>query len=290
MRARKASQPMPLDTADDAYAVPDALAERIDALDLRANVRDLVDDGYTVIQDPAAHALTDRVRAGIVECAQGTEGRSKGYAAGLLLGRDPVFAEAVVVPKLLALVEYLLGRGFILSQLVGSVRKKGPGSLGLHADNSWFPAPFPPWEIMCTACWVTDDFTEEAGSTLVIPGTHKARAHPPRDVRKALEGAKPIIAPKGSLALWNGNVWHGNYPRQIDGERVVLHMTYTRLGFAPVEDYRHLDDAWLEGKPPELATLLGRDHFLGKTSIESGGAIGSLLAKTYQQVHGPAGY
>jgi hypothetical protein len=290
MRTRNASQPMPLDAADDAYAVPDALAERIDALDLRANVRDLVDDGYTVIQDPAAHALTDRVRAGVIECAQGTEGRSKGYAASLLLGRDPVFAEAVVVPKLLALVEYLLGRGFILSQLVGSVRKKGPGSLGLHADNSWFPAPFPAWEIMCTACWVTDDFTEEAGSTLVIPGTHKARTHPPRDARKALAGAKPIVAPKGSLALWNGNVWHGNYPRQIDGERVVLHMTYTRLGFAAVEDYRHLDDAWLAGKPPELATLLGRDHFLGKTTIESGGAIGSLLAKTYQQVHGPGGY
>jgi hypothetical protein len=281
---------MPLDVADDVYAVPEHLAERIDALDLRANVRDLVDDGYTVIQDPVAHAITDRVRAAIKECAQATEGRSKGYAASLLLGRDPVFAQAVVVPKLLALGEYLLGRGFILSQLVGSVRKKGPGSLGLHADNSWFPAPFPSWEIMCTACWVTDEFTQEAGSTLIIPGTHKHRSHPPRDVRKALAGATPIIAPKGSLALWNGNVWHGNYPRQIDGERVVLHMTYTRLGFAPVEDYRHLDDAWLAGQPAEMATLLGREHFLGKTTVESGGAIGSLLARTYQQVHGPGGY
>ena len=135
---------MPLDTADDPYAVPDELAGQVDALDLRANVRDLVDDGYTVIQDPAAHAITDRVRQAIVECAQATEGRSKGYAAGLLLGRDPVFAEAIVVPKLLVLVEYLLGRGFIFSQLVGSVRKKGPGSLGLHADNSWFPAPSRP--------------------------------------------------------------------------------------------------------------------------------------------------
>ncbi|HXQ45753.1 MAG TPA: phytanoyl-CoA dioxygenase family protein [Caulobacteraceae bacterium] len=281
---------MPLDTADDPYAVPEDLAPRIDALDLRSNIHDLVDDGYTVIQDPVAHALTDRVRAAIIECAQATEGRSKGYAAGLLLGRDPVFAEAIVVPKLLALVEYLLGRGFIFSQLVGSIRKKGPGSLGLHADNSWFPAPFPPWEIMCTACWVTDEFTEEAGSTLVMPGTHKRRSHPPRDVRKTLEGARPIVAPKGSLALWNGNVWHGNYPRQIEGERVVLHMTYTRLGFAPVEDYRHLDDAWLADQPPQMATLLGRDHFLGKTTVESGGAVPSLLRKTYEQVHGPQGY
>jgi hypothetical protein len=278
------------DEARDPYAVPDDLAERIDALDLRGNVRDLVDDGYTIIQDPVAHALTDAVRAAVLRLSQETQGPIKGLSAALLLGRDPVFEQAVVAPKLLALVEFLLGRGAILSQLIGSVRRKGPHALALHADNSWFPAPFPAWEIMCTACWVTDLFTEAAGSTLVIPGSHKHKSHPPRDVRRALDGAIPIEAPKGSLILWDGSVWHGNYPRQLDGERVALHLTYTRLGLAPVEDYRHLDDAWLEGKPPELARLLGRDHFLGKTTIASGGATSALLRKTYDQVHGPGGY
>jgi len=280
---------MPLDDALADYSVPDDLAGRIDALDLRGNVRDLVDDGYTIIQDPAAYALTDDVRAAVLRLAQETEGPAKGSSAALLLGRDPIFDQAVVVPKLLALVEYLLGRGAVLSQLIGSVRRKGPGSLGLHADNSWFPEPFPPWQIMCTACWVTDVFTEEAGSTLVIPGTHKQRRHPPREVRKSLDGAIPIEAPKGSIVLWDGSVWHGNYPRQIDGERVVLHLTYTRVGMTPVEDYRHLDEAWLAGKPPELATLLGRNNFLGKTTATSGGVIGSLLRKTYDDVHGEKG-
>ena len=115
---------MPLDIALDPYAVAEDLAPRIDALDLRENVRQLVDDGYTVIQAPVAHARTDEVRAAILRCAQGTEGRAKGYSAGVLLGREPVFAEAVLVPRLLAMVEFLLGRGFILSQLVGSVMTK----------------------------------------------------------------------------------------------------------------------------------------------------------------------
>jgi ectoine hydroxylase-related dioxygenase (phytanoyl-CoA dioxygenase family) len=96
---------------------------------------------------------------------------------------------------------------------------------------------------MCTARWVTNLFTEEAGSTLVIPGSQKHTTHPPRDVPKALDGAIPIEAPKGSLSLWDGSVLQGDYPRQIDCERVVLHLTYTRLGWAPVEDYLHLDDA-----------------------------------------------
>jgi hypothetical protein len=282
---------MQLDLAADPYAVPEDLAPRIDELGLRGNVRDLVDNGYTIIQDPAAHALTDRVREAILRLAEKTEdGPLKARNAGLLLGRDPVFAEAVLVPRLLALAEFLVGRGLKLSQLLGSVRKQGPSQLGLHADNSWFPEPFPPWEMMCTACWVTDDFTRESGATLIIPGTHKHRRHPPRDIRKTLEGAVPIVAPKGSLCLWDGSVWHGNYPRELPGERVVLHMTYGRIGLETVEDYRHLDDAWLADKPPEMAGLLGRKLFFGSTTETSGATNPALLQNTYRLVHGPRGY
>jgi hypothetical protein len=282
---------VPPTLAEDPYAVPADLAERIDALDLRGAVRDLVDDGYTIIQDPAAHALTDRVREAILRLSEETEaGPLKARSAGLLLGRDPVFAEAVQVPKLLAMAEYLLGRGFLLSQLVGSVRRQHGAPLALHADNSWIPEPFPPWEIMCTACWVTDEFTADSGPTLIMPGTHKQRRHPPREVRKSLEGARPILAPKGSLCLWDGSVWHGNYSRTIPGERVVLHMTYTRIGFEPVEDYRHLDDGWLAGQPPQMADLLGRRLLFGSTTTKSGGVDPVRLQNTWRFVHGPRGY
>jgi ectoine hydroxylase-related dioxygenase (phytanoyl-CoA dioxygenase family) len=208
----------------------------------------------------------------------------------LLLGRDPVFAEAVLVPKLLVMAEYLVGRGMLMSQLIGSIRRQDGAPLALHADNSWFPEPFPPWEIMGTACWVTDEFAPDTGPTLIMPGTHKHRRHPPRGVRKSLEGAQPIIAPKGSLCLWNGSVWHGNYSRKVPGERVVLHMTYTRIGFEPVEDYSHLDDAWLAGQPPEMADLLGRKLFFGSTTPSSGGTDPARLQRTYRLVHGPRGY
>lgn len=271
---------MPLDAAEDAYAVPEHLAARIDELGLRDNVRDLVDQGYTVFQDPAAHALTDRVREAILRLAEETAEPRKGQSAALLLGRDPVFSEAVLVPRLLALVEFLVGRGAILSQLTSSVRGEGAAPLVLHADNSWFPAPFPSWEIMATACWVTDEFTKEGGCTAVVPGTHVLKRHPNQQECSELKGLQPIIAPKGSLCLWDGSVWHGNYPREIPGKRVVMHMTYTRAGFAPVEDYSHLDDQWLAGQPPELRDLLGRNLFLGSTTTASGGADPAKLIHT----------
>jgi hypothetical protein len=276
---------MPLDIAHDPYAVPEALAGRIDALGLRQNVRDLVDDGYTVIRDPKADEIVDEVREAIIRCVPAPP-EAKAPTRFTLLDQDPVFAEAITVPRLLALVEYLLGRGAVFSQLSGSRRRQGPGSLGLHADNSWFPAPFPDWEISCTACYVTDEFTQESGATLVIPGTHKLKAHPPKERRESLEGAAPIVAPKGAICLWNGSVWHGNYPRQLPGERVVLHMTYTRIGMAPIETYDHLDEAWFAGKDPALPTLLGRHNFLGRRHGWKENDR-ELLKETYDQVHGP---
>ena len=269
--------------ASDPYAIPEDLQAAVAAHELSDHIRQLVDDGYTIIQDPLAHALTDDIRAAILRLAD-QDPQAKAQTHSNLLDLDPVFAAAICVPKLLVLVDFLLGKGAVFSQLNGSIRRAGRGSLGVHADSSWFPAPFPAWEIMCTACWVTDEFTLESGATLMIPGTHKLRRHPPPDAGKDMPEARSIVASKGSLVLWNGSVWHGNYPRQLPGERVVLHMTYTRLGMQPIENYDHLDTDWFADKPAALRTLLGREHFLGRTRDRKANPEDDLLSKTYESV------
>jgi hypothetical protein len=279
---------MPSSAPSDAPPLRD-LATRIAEQGLEDNVRELAEHGYTVIQDPVAHALTDRVREAILRLAN-VAPDALGGGSHNMLDKDPVFADAICVPKLLTMVEHVIGRGAQIAQVAGSVRRKGRLALGLHADNSWFPAPFPEWEIMCTACWVTDDFTLESGATLIMPGTHKLKRHPPRDVRKKLPDAQPIIAPKGSLCLWDGSVWHGNYPRQIDGERVVAHLSYVRLGFQTTENYDHLDESWLAGKNSALPELLGRTHFLNRRRDFKSTDVVSRLQETYRLVHGPRGY
>ena len=59
--------------SETASAGPTPLDARIDALGLRENVRELDELGYTVLQDPVAHALTDRVREAILRLADETE-------------------------------------------------------------------------------------------------------------------------------------------------------------------------------------------------------------------------
>jgi hypothetical protein len=90
-------------------------------------------------------------------------------------------------------------------------------------------------------------------------------------------GAVPIETSRGSLVCRDRSIWHGNYPQQIDGERVVLRITFGRLALHTVENYDHLDEVWLEGKPRELSVMLGREDFLGSTTIERGSADYSLI-------------
>ena len=258
-----------------------ALQQRVDELGLGEQVEGLRQSGYTVIHDIATPEFTSRLRETCIRLAEETEGAGKGRSASLLLGRDPIFEEVVLNPKILALVEIMCGKGALLSQLIASIRPKGASALGLHSDQNWFPAPFPEHNQLFTMCWTMEEYTREGGCTKVVPGSHVHRRHPNSEEIASEPGAIPIECPANSLACWDGSVWHGNYPREIDGDRVVLHITFGRLCLRTVENYDHLDEDWLAGKPAPLRVMLGREDFLGSTTIERGSADYSLIPRTF---------
>lgn len=254
---------------------PDTISEEltptIKKLRLEENCRQLAMEGWTVVENVASAKFNDRLRAKILELSQG------GAGANMLLAKDDVFAEAILRPKLMAMAEYSVGRGFLISQVAASVRRKGAPSIGLHADNNWLPAPFPAHNMLLTGCWACDEYTKEGGSTLVIPGSANLRRHPDADEVKAAKGAIAIECPPGSVALWDGNIWHSNWPRKTNGERVVCHITYTRLMMRPVEDYSHQADGLIEKHGERMAQLLGREDFLDSPN----GADYSKLVQTF---------
>jgi hypothetical protein len=238
-------------------------------------------EGYTILRDAAPIEFTDRLRETCLRLAQETEAPLTGRTAALLLGRDPIYEEVVLNPKVQALGEVMCGKGFLLSQLICSIRPQGAPAIGLHADQNWFPAPFPVHNQLVTLCWAMDEYTEDGGCTLVTPGSHLKRRHPNEDEIANLPGAIPAECPKGSIVAWDGSIWHSNYPRKTEGERVVLHITFSRLSCRTVENYDHLDKAWLEGKPFEMRTMLGREDFLGSTTIARGSADYTHLVRTF---------
>lgn len=271
-------------TTTDPYEIPPDLTATVKEWNLSDNIRQLVDEGYTVIQDEVSVGLTDEIRNRIVEQVDKDPIAEIQFRTNML-ELNPVFSEAVTHPATLAVVDFLLGRCPQLSQMAGSVRRAGTNMLGLHSDSDWFPAPFPKWEIMATACWVCDEFTEDNGATMVIPGSHIHKCPPPLSIVESKEGMRPVIVPKGSIVIWNGSVWHGGLARKTPGRRVVLHMTYSRLGMQPIESHDHLEDGWFVNKPSELRSLLGREHFFGRSPTLKHDDSFALKEKTIQDVY-----
>jgi len=165
---------------------------------------------------------------------------------------------------MMALAEFSVGAGFILSNVVSTIRRKGDAKIGLHCDQVWHPVPFPEHNLFLTACWACDDFTLESGATTIVPGSASKRRPPNMDEIGSTETI-PIECKAGSIVVWDGRTWHDNAVRTIEGDRAVLHVSYTRLMFRQMEVYaRSLEDRLIEEYGEPMAQLFGRYDFLGK--------------------------
>ena len=74
---------------------------------------------------------------------------------------------------------------------------------------------------MCNSIWLLDDFTRDNGCTRLVPGTHRERH--PRNVLADVMAPHPneeyLVAPAGSVAVFNGHTWHGGTRNQSKDQR-----------------------------------------------------------------------
>ena len=244
--------------------ISEALAPRIREFGLERNCRELWEQGYTVVEDAAPPEYWRDLRATILKAASHDPGARAGSMGATLMSKYPVVAEAAINPKMMALAEFSVGAGFILSNVASSIRRKGDPNIGLHCDQVWHPVPFPEHNLFLTACWACDDFTPESGPTTVVPGS-AARRRPPNLDEVGSTATVPIECKAGSIAVWDGRTWHDNAIRTIDGERAVLHVSYTRLMLRQMEVYApSVQDRLVERHGEPMAQLMGRYDFLAK--------------------------
>ena len=235
------------------------LEHRLIRQGLTTHSRQLDGQGYCVLEGAFSPAFADELRAAIVEKI---DENPHPTPAAMLLERGRIFEEAALHPWLMTLAEKVCGKGFLLAQLLGQRKPQGPSVLGIHNDYNLMREPFPEFGQNCTSIWALEDFTVEAGPTLVVPGSHKLRRHP-----RPGEGADqtvPIEMTRGSIALWNGATWHAQGDRTSPGDRITLHSTYSRMNLRTYDFYRDIDPTILDRNPPELTTLAGLDDIFEK--------------------------
>jgi hypothetical protein len=263
-----------------ARAARDRVFADIDRLGLIANVGELEMKGYTALtpEQVGPADFIEQLRETIIALAEWRSGQAVDRTSGLtfqddnspygqvhslfgLFGEDPIFEQALMNQRMLALVTYLLGESCFLHHERAAIKGPGDQYLPMHADPSG-PMPYPWISQVCNTTFALTDHTIDAGTTCFVPGSHRLCRQPTREEAMDLSSFVPLEVPAGSVIVWHGNAWHGALPRKDPGIRVSLVQYFSRPSAAS-DVPRNFDSVvtpeMLARNPPRFATLLGVD-------------------------------
>ncbi len=144
-----------------------------------------------------------------------------------LINKGPMFQACFTHPRVLACIAHVLG-DFKLSSLNSRAALPGQGHQPLHAD---WGGPVPPGGYqVCNSIWLLDDFTADNGATRVVPGSHRS-GRPAREALPDPAAAHPdevqLVAPAGTVVIFNSHLWHGGTQNRSGRPRRALHSYFT---------------------------------------------------------------
>jgi hypothetical protein len=183
-------------------------AEHVDSL--RARARELLQAegdraGVEVHQEAGTERLSDLVN-------KGTE-----------------FDICYTHPRVLAAMAHVLAGDFKMSSLNYRAALPGQGHQALHTD--WREPVSAGGFRVCNSIWLLDDFTTDNGPTRVVPGSH-LRGTLPKDEMPDPAAPHPderlLLAPSGTVVIFNSHLWHGGTLNRSSARRRALHSYFCR--------------------------------------------------------------
>lgn len=184
-----------------------------------------------------------------------------------LLFEGRVFEEWLNNRTMKAMVNYYMRGEAQLSSLTSFVKWKGGDygdNLGLHSDTPrGLSRELPKGcnDVVNSALALTD-YTKEDGAIAFVPGSHKLCRYP--EPGELVDQAVAVEAAAGSLIFFNGNVWHGAFPKHTDGLRLNITTYCCHQRLKTQEQYQwRIPRAMLERNPPEFARFVGAADPMG---------------------------
>ncbi len=257
----------------------DDIMQRARDLDIEENLLDLAMYGFTVVApDKMGTAdLVPRLRDAIlgvyerrsghkIDDWQTYDGKIEKFQSWGWLLEDEAFLEAIHNPVYQTIGQFLTGKsGFLAGAAVILKSQQQEFDLPLHSDSHGVPPPWPSFATYANLSWLlTDYLSAEDGPTVLVPGSQRGRM--PRGDEsfahiKEHDHIKPIPleGAAGSLAVWNGAMWHGSVRRTIPGVRITLVNVWQRVYMRPIERVKEISEEQLE-RWPDLPRLLGYER------------------------------
>lgn len=237
------------------------LAHRAARQGLCRHIREMEDQGYTILERAITPELADEGREAIIR----TLSTHNYTTMNWMLYHGRAFERLALNPRLMTLIDASLGRGAVIGSLSAIRRGPGAGFIPLHTDYAHIPDPYPAYAMTGVGVWAFEDWTEASGPTVLAPGTQRLR-RTPRPGEDPGPGV-PIIMPKGSVVFFTEGVWHWQGDRTEPGERITLHSHFNR-GILRSLEAKKIDAQMIYRNPPRLGEMLGEDDWFEKTTAD----------------------
>ncbi len=233
------------------------IAHRARALGMERHVREVEEQGFTVIEGAISPEFADEVREATLRAVWSHDRTQLQW----MLYHGTEFERLVQNAPLMTLMDASLGRGAVIASISAIRRGPGPGFIPMHTDYSMVPEPYPEFAMTGVGVWALEDWTVASGPTWIVPGSHQARRGPKPG--EGLDRGIPIEMPKGSVVYFTHGVWHWQGDRTEPGERVTIHSHFNRGILRGLEPKR-VDVQMMHRNPPRLGEMLGEDDWFDK--------------------------
>lgn len=224
---------------------------------ISGKIREMEDQGYTVLERAISDDFADEVRAQTLRALSSQGVTTLNWMT--YHGRE--FELLLQNPLLMTLIDASLGRGAVIASISAIRRGPGPGFIPMHTDYAHVPEPYPEFSLTGVGVWALEDWTVDSGPTWIVPGSHKHR-RPPREGEGHNAGV-PVVMPKGSVVYFHHGVWHWQGDRSEPGERITIHSHFNR-GILRSLEPKKVDVQMLHRNAPRLGEMLGEDDWFDK--------------------------
>ncbi|MCA9466319.1 MAG: phytanoyl-CoA dioxygenase family protein [Nitrospira sp.] len=237
-------------------------------------------DGCVVIEDILSHEELAQLQqdlhphfSSIPDC----EGDFYGHNTkrlGTLFTKSTVFQKMALIPSILEVMDAFLLPGCSAYQInLTQAISIGPKEAKqiMHQDDPMFPFLHPGQEVMINCMWAIDDFTEDNGATVVVPGSHRWPRRqslnlnyehlPPHMVTKG-------VMKKGSVLIYLGSLFHSGGANRTTTRKCGAVISYCLGWLRQAENsYLGYDRNDLQVMPEALQRLLG--YFVHEPNLGS---------------------
>ena len=173
------------------------------------------------------------------------------YSAKHLITYDDFYLKLILNERVISITKEILGEYFILhwnNAILNFPGLYNPAS-AWHRDIAYqeYTTSKP---LSLTALFILDDFSEETGGTIILPGSHLIPSFPSKGF--AAKHGQQVVAKAGTVVLFNSWMYHQAGYNQSQGIRRAIANVYTspmikqQISFPKLLDGKYSDNPYLK--------------------------------------------